>query len=502
MSVGCNRPLLVALLSASPWLVVETMAEPVPQEEILRRLERLEQQQYEYREELRRKDQRIEQLEQQLRQQQTPVLTQTPVPVSPAATESPQSQSVAKVESTALDKYGYFVPGRGFQVANTDAGSLSFSVYTYLRYLNQDGLDDSYTDSFGRTRDIDQRNDLQLQKALIYLKGWIYDPDLTYVFYTWTSNTSQGDGAQVVVAGFMNYRFSDAFILSGGISGLPTSRSMEGGWPNLLKVDYRTIADEYFRGSYTTGVFANGTLTEGLQYKVMLGNNLSQLGVSGSQLDDTFDTFSGAIWWMPTTGEFGPGQGYGDFEHHDSLATRVGFHYTHSTEEKQSQPGKDDPENSQIRISDGTAIFDVDAFAPGTQIEEARYQMVSIDAGLKYRGFALEGDYFWRVVDDFRVVGALPFDDLSDHGFQLQASMMMLPKRLQLYVSGSKIYGEYGDPYDVALGTNWWPLRDNRKLRVNAELLYLYDSPVGYTSVPFTVGGNGTVFNTNLELVF
>ena len=52
------------------------------------------------------------------------------------------------------------------------------------------------------------------------------------------------------------------------------------------------------------------------------------------------------------------------------------------------------------------------------------------------------------------------------------------------------------------MGTNWFPLQDNRKLRLNAELLYLYDSPVGYTSVPFTVGGNGTVFNTNLELAF
>jgi hypothetical protein len=32
--------------------------------------------------------------------------------------------------------------------------------------------------------------------------------------------------------------------------------------------------------------------------------------------------------------------------------------------------------------------------------------------------------------------------------------------------------------------------------------LYLQDSPVGYASVPFAVGGNGWVFSTDLMLNF
>jgi len=43
---------------------------------------------------------------------------------------------------------------------------------------------------------------------------------------------------------------------------------------------------------------------------------------------------------------------------------------------------------------------------------------------------------------------------------------------------------------------------EQRLLRINAELLYLKSSPVGYPSVPMLVGGNGTIFMTRLEMVF
>ena len=66
---------------------------------------------------------------------------------------------------------------------------------------------------------------------------------------------------------------------------------------------------------------------------------------------------------------------------------------------------------------------------------------------------------------------------------------------------GSKIFGEYGDPWDLAVGVNWFPLK-RRELRVNVQGLYLEDSPVGYASVPFIVGGNGWVFTTDVMLNF
>jgi len=72
---------------------------------------------------------------------------------------------------------------------------------------------------------------------------------------------------------------------------------------------------------------------------------------------------------------------------------------------------------------------------------------------------------------------------------------------LQAYVSGSKIFGDYGDPWDAALGLNWFPMQ-RRELRVNVQGLYLDQSPVGYASVPFIVGGDGWVFTTDVMLSF
>ena len=42
----------------------------------------------------------------------------------------------------------------------------------------------------------------------------------------------------------------------------------------------------------------------------------------------------------------------------------------------------------------------------------------------------------------------------------------------------------------------------NKVVRWNNEVLYLYKSPVGYTSVPYQVGGKGWVFHSSMELAF
>jgi hypothetical protein len=65
----------------------------------------------------------------------------------------------------------------------------------------------------------------------------------------------------------------------------------------------------------------------------------------------------------------------------------------------------------------------------------------------------------------------------------------------------SRINGQYGNPFDVRAGVNWYPWQ-NKVVRWNNEWLYLRNSPVGYSSVPFAVGGNGNVFHSTVELAF
>jgi hypothetical protein len=472
---------------------------------ILERLASLEANQRRLQAELAQRDQRISELEDRLGVSTgaNTALSSTAVAAGEGDSGSPgrAGKTVVASADTAGGANRLNPGGAGYRLADTPYGTLNFGAWTYVRYLNQKGLDDEYTDSFGREFDIDIRNDFQVNKVNLTFNGWIYDPDMRWLLYTWTSNTSQGEDAQVVVAGNLKYRFSDAFDLGLGIDALPGTRSTTGTFPYWLKVDHRTMADEFFRPSYTTGIWSAGKLGNKFRYKAMIGNNLSQLGVNAARLSDDLDTFSARLDWMPTTGEFGPGNGLDDFQVHTELATLFGIAATYSVEDPQSQPGTEDINNSQIRLSDGTRVFQPDAFNTGGRVTEATYQMVAADAGLKYRGLSLMGEYYWRWVDDLETEGAIPEDDLFDHGFQVQTSYMFIPSFLQGYIASSKIFGEYGNPWDTSIGVNWFPFH-HRLLRVNGELVYMNDSPIGYSSIPYQVGGDGVAFHTNLEMKF
>jgi hypothetical protein len=223
--------------------------------------------------------------------------------------------------------------------------------------------------------------------------------------------------------------------------------------------------------------------------------------VSAAQLDNGINTTSLMLQWLPTTGEFGLWGTFGDFDHHEKLATRLAAHYTHSREDKQSQPGTDGIENSQIRLTDGSVIFTPDLFGEGITVEKVDYDMVSVDGGLKYRGLSLEAEYYWRWLGDYEGPGTAGIEDIHDHGFQVQSSAMVVPKTLQVYLSGSAIRGPYGNSSELRAGLNWYFVKE-RGLRFNAEWLHLDKCPVGYTAVPYPVGGNGDVFHTNVEMNF
>ena len=74
---------------------------------------------------------------------------------------------------------------------------------------------------------------------------------------------------------------------------LPGVRSTEGNYPFWLSVDNRMIADEYMRPSYTSGIQIRGEIVKKLTYSVMLGNNMSTLGVDAGQIDNKLSTIAG-----------------------------------------------------------------------------------------------------------------------------------------------------------------------------------------------------------------
>jgi hypothetical protein len=399
------------------------------------------------------------------------------------------------------EQSGKFDPRAGYILVDDDDAKLIFGFTTYARYLNQNSLHDSYTDSFGRVIPLDLRNEIQLYKVSLNFKGWLFDPKFQYLLFAWTNNANQGEGAQVVLAGFLRYAFSKHFTVSAGIMPLPTTRSTNYSFPKWLRHDNRVMADEFYRGSYTSGIDVLGEIVPGLRYRAMIGNNLSTLGVSSKQLDNKLDTVAAALWWMPTTGEFGENEGFGDYDYHQKVATYIGLNFTHSTETAQGQPAEDSFENSQIRLTDGTLLFSPDPFTTGGKVEEATYRMASIDVGVKYKGFSLEGQWYWRRVSNLKTLGFVPVDKIEDNGMALQLSAMPIKDLLQVYATGSKIWGDNGNPTEYSFGLNVYPFK-RREVHVNFQALKLDRSPVGGFHMPILVGGDGWVFLTDWVVMF
>jgi len=78
---------------------------------------------------------------------------------------------------------------------------------------------------------------------------------------------------------------------------------------------------------------------------------------------------------------------------------------------------------------------------------------------------------------------------------------MLKPDYWQAYVSGSQIYGQYGDPRDQAVGLTYFPF-GRKEVRTNFQALYMDRSAVGYTAVPYVVGGTGWVFTVDVGTWF
>ncbi|HTT02893.1 MAG TPA: hypothetical protein VMG11_12485 [Steroidobacteraceae bacterium] len=506
-----------ALLLGLPLITLAQNTPPSPAADasIEQRLERLEERQKELERELQQKDAKIQELQKQHAPQAAPSNPTLPAASSQngtAASAAPAqgttaqgttaqgtttAASVSAAAPAPHKTWGYYTPNLGFKVVDTDRGDMNVSIYTYVRYLNQKDLDATYTDAFGNVKSVQQRQDVQLNKVQIKFLGWLLDPKFRYFLYAWTNNAAMGQGAQVVLAGNLNYTFNKYVTFSAGITSLPGTRSVEGNFPFWYSVDSRLMADEFFRPSYTSGFWVRGQITDTIKYQSMLGNNLSTLGVSAAQLDNRFNTWANALIWEPL-GDFGLGSG--DFEDHEQLAARLAAHYTRSTEDKQSQPNTDGFENTQIRLADGTVVFTPNIFGPGVTINSLQYQMTAADLGLKYRGWSLDGEYFMRWLNHFSGPGTADLSTLYDHGFQLQASYMLVPKAVQLYVGGSTVEGgTYGNPWDFRTGINYFPF-NNKVVRWDTELLWLHKSATGSTALPYPVGGSGFVFHTTIEM--
>jgi len=375
---------------------------------------------------------------------------------------------------------------------------LKFNVNTQVRYLNTTDSDDTFTDHLGVVRDVNKRNDITVNRSMFILGGYVFDKRLLYSCTVWTS----AGAASIVVAGNIGWRVNKGFTITGGYTGVPGSRSLVNTFPFFTSTD-RTMADNFFRPGFTQGLWANGEPVKGLNYLAFVGNGLNTLNISASKID-THLLFSGSVWWEPL-GNYGePGKSrnmYDDYFASNKIRIRLGAAFTRSREDRFSNLDQSSPENTSMYNSDGVLTFSTGAFAPGVTVERATYALWAIDAGLKWNGLAVNGQYFIRRIDDFEADGPLPLDSTLDHGFELSAMYFVISKKLGVYGRGSAVYGEFGDSWEYAGGLKWHPVSTER-MWLSAELMQVHKAPYTGTFTPYVSGLNGWVPMIQAVLAF
>ena len=421
-----------------------------------------------------------------------------PVPGS-AQTQTAPNPEDRKPTTPKVETWGDFDPGQGFLVGRSKVGELSLSAYGLIRYINQLPASQSFTDHLGNEHNIDTRNDIFAHRFMLFFKGWLGTPRLLYNVILWTVNTTD----QKAIFGTLGYQFSRKFSLYGGLNGLPGTRSIQGSHPYWLAPD-RVMADEFFRPYFTNSVWAQGEVLPGLWYNAVLGNNNSSLGVKATDLDRKL-TYGASAWWMPTTHEFGPRGAYGDWENHDKVATRFGFGFVKSPENRQISDSTGPSNNTTLRLADSLNVFDTGSLAPDVTVQSVDYRVLSTDAAVKYKGFFLQIEYYNRWLDKFVANGPLPVKSIHDHGFYIQGAFYPIKHRLELYGVTSQIFGDkdagFENSSEYIGGANYYITR-SRNYRINAQIMNVNHSPVSSTFGYYVGGQHGTTVSTAASFFF
>src|SRR5215831_1421006 len=400
--------------------------------------------------------------------------------------------------TTHPDKYanlyqGQFTPGAGFDIIRTERGTLNISVYGLFRYINQLPGEQHFTDHLGRDRVVNTRNDLNWHRTMIWLTGYFYDPKFRYNITAWSLGATQ----QTLLFGNLRYLMSERMTFGVGMAPNLTNRSMQGSWPFWAASD-RQMGEEYLRGGFSSAFWITGKAARGFFYTTSVNNNISQLGVTAS--NDTRDlAYSASIWWQPTTGEFGPRNAFGDLEHHEKLATQFGVSTAQSREGRYAALSSG-PNATQLKISDGVNVFDAGALADTVTVQKLTYQVLSFDAGAKYRGFSIQTEFSYRVLSDFAATGPLPVSSLRDRGGFAEAMQMVVPQKLGLYVVGSYLWDDFDrKPWELGGGASFYPY-GRRNWRLNLHVLRVMRTPTSSTFGYYTAGQSGTTVSLGTDI--
>jgi hypothetical protein len=351
-------------------------------------------------------------------------------------------------------------------------------------------VDRTFTTHLGDVREVLRRNDIQLTRDVFYFSGFAFDRRLDFNVLIFTSTAT----LVATAAGYAGFVFNRGFALRAGYFSLPSTRQMTGTYPWFHGTD-RSLSTNYFRPGFTQGVWANGEPLPGWNYIAMVGNSLNTLDIKSANIDNHFAA-AVSIWYDRNNFN----QFWNDYEHHDAVALRLGTAFTIAHEDRLSDLAQAGPENNATFISDGLFLFETGSLAPNVTISIADFYLSAIDAGLKYKGFAINVEFYMRWLNNFTADGPLPRSSMFDWGFDSSVGYFVA-RPLELFGRSSLIHGPFATGVEGSLGFTWYPF-GVRGVWINAEVAYVRNSPYGGGYYMYSVGQTGIVIPAQFMLRF
>ena len=370
---------------------------------------------------------------------------------------------------------------------------LTLSLHNQFRYTGFASDDPFYINSAGRVVPTPDRNDFDINRGRLVFSGYAIDPLLE--FYANVDYNTVADQQIQMLMAWIRHPFNPAFNLAYGLGKVPGTWEWQESSRFTLGAE-RSLATTFFRPSMTAGIWADGELQSGLHYRALIGDGFNTFSLNASEVDTNL-VYSGLLWWEPC-GAFGIG--FSDLDDHQQPVVRFGSAFTYSRQDADPIGGPG-PEQTVVRLSDGTRLVEAGSLAPGVTVNQFDLSLYTIHGGLKSRGNSLTGEYFFRWLSSLSGTGPLPRTSIFDHGFFVQGGTFVIPRSVELFGRGSAVFGPFGDGSELAGGVNWY-VKNKRDWRFTFDIARIDDSPAQQDRTGFLAGASGLLIRTQFWTYF
>lgn len=374
---------------------------------------------------------------------------------------------------------------------NKDSFELKANFRNQFRLVSFTQNEDTWTDSAGTVRPLEDRQNLEISRARIVFSGHALTPQCRF-FMQMDGNTDSGANVSLIDA-WTAWHFSDAFEIQAGQRKVPGGRNWLLGAFDTRLAD-RAFSNEFFRPSRTTGVWFVGDPTDDTHYELVVGQGFNTQGLTPFETGNNF-VLGGSGWW-DVIGSYGAARP-SDFEIHKDPAVRIGTSWVSAVA---GTPGRQSVEADFLRLTDGTRLNEPGALAPGTTVESFDVTLMAIDAAFKYRGWSANGEYFWRSVTDLKANLPVPEVGLQQ-GFYVEGGFFVLPQQLELNSQFAYVTGTQKTTSSYAAGFSYYP-RQSQDFKLTIDATLIDGSPANSPGSDVLVGDDGVLVRAQWQVVF